>query len=240
MSNLDPHNLDETQPYVAPDGNLDQPKKGWFGGCLVGCLIVGAISCVVCAGVGYYAYTQAPNLIFQTSRQVLTAVLEESGLPGEEQEAIMTQFDRVGDAYLAGDLPLQELGGMITDFAESPLMSMLLLYAVEATHLEESGLSEEEKTEARETFQRLFSGILNDQLEQAELEPLLRHVRQYPDATDPGQKQQVKKSFTDEEIREFIAEAKQLCDDKSLPLEETNVKISDKMREIIDKRLPTQ
>ena len=237
MSNDYPGHLNETQPYMASDGGMEKPKSNWFRGCLIGCLVVGVICTIVCAGVGYYVYKNGPRLAIQATRQVVTTILIETDLPDEEQAAILEQFDRVGDAYLAGDLPLQDVILIMQDFVESPLMSMLLIQAVNAGHLEQSGLSEEEKAEARDTIQRIFTGIMNDQLEQSDLEPLMRHIRQFPDSTDPGQRQQIKNSFTDEELRTLIAEAKQLCDDKDIPLEDTEVKISEKMKEIIDQRL---
>lgn len=234
---MDPR-LDETQPYLPPDGNQEKPKNGWFKGCLIGCLAVGVLSIIICAGVSYYAYKNGPQLVIQGTRQVLTALLVESNLPDEEQTAILEQFDRVGTGYLAGDVSLQDVGAILQDLAESPLVSALLIQVVDAGHLDKSGLSDEEKAEARDTLKRVFYGVMNDQLDQSELDALMQHIRKNPNSAEAGEKLQIKDAFTDDELRGLIADAKEICDAKEIPLEETEIKISDKMKEIIDKRIP--
>ena len=232
------NNLDETQPYNAPDGGLDQPKKSWVGSCLIGCLIVGAISLVICAGVGFYLYKQGPTLMVQGSREVVKALLDESELPEEERVAILSQFDRVGDAFISGELNMQGLGELIQELVESPVMALPMIQAIDAKYLENSGLTEEEKTAARETLQRVISGVMSDKFEQFDIKSLTRHVMEHPNSTDPAQQQKLKSSLTDEELREFISDAKKLCDEKEIQAEESNMQISDKLREIIDKKLP--
>lgn len=238
MSNFDQQNLDETQPYSAPDGNVDQPKKSWFSGCLIGCLIVGAISLVICAGVGFYAYKQGPTLMVQGSREIVKTLLDESELPEEERVAIFTEFDRVGDAFISGELNMQGLGELIQELVESPVMALPMIQAIDAKYLESSGLSEQEKAEARDTIQRVAFGVMNDKFDQFEIKSLTRHVMKNPNSTDPAEQQQLKTSLTDDELRAFLTDAKQLCDDKEIPLEDSEIRISEKLREIIDRKLP--
>ena len=46
MSQGNPGQFDETQPYMPSDGEPEKSKGGWFKGCLIGCLVVGVI-CVI-------------------------------------------------------------------------------------------------------------------------------------------------------------------------------------------------
>lgn len=236
MSNIDSRQFDETQPY-AP-GNPEPPKSGgWWKGCLIGCLAVGAISAVICAGVGYYAVNYGPPWLINQARDVLAQVLQESKLPDEEQNAILTQYDRVGEAYLAGDLPLEDLGLMVQDLATSPLIPALLVQVVSEIHVDKSGLNADEKAEAKDTLQRVYYGIMEERFEASELDALMKHVRENPDSQEPGDQLKIKDSFTDDELRALLADAKQLCDEKEIPLADTDVKISEKLKEVIDKRL---
>ena len=236
MSN-DPR-LQETQPYVAPPGaDYPPPKRDWFGGCLIGCLIVGAVSLLICGGVAFYAYRNVPNLVFQGAREVLSSTLEQSQLPEDEQAAILEQFDRVGTGYLEGELTLDEVGQIIEELAESPMMSVIFLQIVDAVHLEKSGLSDDEKVEARVTLQRFFRGAMDDRFEQEELDSIMDQIRKNPNATDSQDQQEIKSSFTDEELRQVLQDAKELCDLKEIPVQDTEVVISEEMKEVIDKRL---
>ena len=232
-----PPPLDETQPYMPPDGDQEKPKNGWMRGCLIGCLAVGAISTLICAGVGYYIYKNGPRIAIQSARQALTSVLAESNLPEEERQAIMGQFDRVGDGYLEGELTMLELGSMGEDLLESPMLSALFISVVEMAHLEESGLSEEEKTAGRDALKRIVNGAMTDMLDPAELDSIMNHLRQNPNATNPAEKIAIKERFSDQELRALIADAQEICADKEIPLEGVEIKISEKMKAIIDKYL---
>lgn len=230
-------NLDETIAHVSPDGDLDQPKKTWFSGCLLGCLIVGAISVVVCAIGGYFAYTQGPQITITAGRGFIESVLQESSLPPDEQEAIVQQYDRLGDGYLNGQVNLEDIALVFNDLVESPAFTLLFVEVIDAVYVERSGLDAEEKEVARETLQRIFNGVMNDQLDNSELDELLEAIRKNPNSQDPTQKQQIKDKLTDEELRAFIQKAKELCDAKEIPAEESGTRISDKLKAIIDDRL---
>lgn len=233
-----PPNQGLNQPYVAPHSYDEPPKpKGWSG-FVIGCLVALGISMVLCAGVGYYAYSQASTWAIRMARTTTETMLRESDLPAEEQSAILEQFDRVATAFKEGDLTFEETGELFTELAESPLMSVVVFQAMEAKYLNSSGLTPEEIKDAKRTLARLVRAAQDEKLEQSEIEELSRHILSQPDPSNPNRKQ-LKNTMTDEELRSFFADATQLLDEKEIPDEETQMerKVSDVLREIIDRKL---
>lgn len=234
-----PPHPDSGQQYTPPAGSYHEPpkSKGWSG-LLIGCLVAFGLAFLMCAGVGFYLYSQASTLIIQAARTATESMLRESDLPAEEQSAILEQFDRVATAYKEGDLTLEETVELLQDLAESPLMSVIVFQAMEFKYLNSSGLSPEEIEDAKRTLARLVRAAQEEKLDKSEIEQLSSHILLNPDPSQPNNKQ-LKNSMTDEELRAFFAEAKQLMDEKEIPDEDTPMekKVSDVLREIIDRKL---
>jgi len=148
----------------------------------------------------------------------------------------MVQFERVVTAYENGDMTLEEMGELMQDLAESPVMSIIILEAIETKYLNSSGLTEEEQEEAKQTLARIVRGAQEEKLDQAEIEGLSRHVLENPDAGNNQQKE-LKSRMTDEELRAFFAEAKQLADEKEIPVDVVPEKMSEVIRGVVDEAL---
>lgn len=226
---------DPTQPYVPSGGDIDTPKKSGWGGCLIGCLVTFGICSVLCAGVGYYVYSNASTWIAGLARQGIEAGLKETDLPAEEQTAILEQFDRVVDAYEAGELTLEELGPAMEKLAESPIVGLIMLEAVEAKYIKNSGLSDEEKLDAERTMARVARGMIEERFEKDEFEKLSEHFL-VETVANPNQPQ-LKQNLSDEELRAMLADAKELADSKEIPDEDYEFKISEVLRETVDEVL---
>ena len=238
---IPPNELAETiaQPYLSASGDFDDGRRSdssWKG-CVIGCLVVLGACCLLCAGIGYFAYSNFSTWVTQASRQALKATLEESDLPASEQEEILVQFDRVADAYHEGELSLQELGQAAQEIAESPLMGIIWLSAVEAKFLDPSGLSEEEKLAGQRTIARVVRGLVENRFSGEEIETLTDQVLIAPPQGQPNQQPQLKQSLTDEELRSLLADAQELADLKEIPDEDYEVKISELLRDTVDKVL---
>ena len=220
-------------PYVAPSGGFDDPKRSGWSGCLIGCLVTFGICCVLCAGTGYFVYSNASKWIISTAREGVRTVLEESELPLEEQTEILDQFDRVATAYQNGDVTLEELGPAFEELFKSPVLMSIMVKAIESKYLEPSGLSDEEKDQGRRTLMRVMRGVLEEEFEEADIKKLASRFLKNPDHK-PDEQPELKDSLTDEELRELLAEAKSLADTKEIPDEDYDVKISEVVKRIVD------
>ncbi len=233
-----PPNPSGQQPYVAPQGSFDEPRKTkGVSGLLIGCLAVFGVCVLMCAGLGFYVYSNATQFIVQTARTATEAMLNDSGLPDEERQAIMEQFDRVATAYEEGEITAQEMGEIMQDLAESPLISIVIFQAIEAKYLNSSGLSEEEVADAKRTLNRVVRGVQEEKLTKEDIDKLSRHILMDPQPGQPAEQKQLKNTLTDEELRAFFADAKVVVDEHEIPDEEFEMKISEVVEGVVDEIL---
>ncbi len=232
-----------TQPYASPEGQVDAPKKSGWSGCLIGCLVAFGLAVLLCGGVGFYAYSNASTWIISAARQGVSQLLQDSDLPAEEQTAIMDQFDRVTTAYQEGEITLQELGPVMQELVESPLMGAILLKAVESKYIDPSGLDDEEKADGKRTMHRLVRGMVEEKFDKDEIQKITSHflLETQPNGAPANPNQpQFKQSLTDEELRELLADGKTLADEKEIPDEDYDVKLSELIERVVDEALSKQ
>ena len=238
-----PH--DPQHAYVAPAGQVDEPKRSNWTGCLVGCLIAFGVCAVLCAGVGYWTYSNMSTWIATVARQGIEAALEEANLPAEEETAILEQFDRVVDSYQAGEASLEDVGEIMENITKSDITGLITLQAIETKYLNSSGLSDEEKEEAKRTVMRVVRGAVEEKINEEELKKLTEHFLIKSDESAealPGDMQDIqpddwKQSLTDDELRALLADAKELVNAKEIPDEDYEVQISSILRDAIDEVL---
>ena len=227
------------QPYVAPAGQYDEPKKSIVPAILVGCLVTLGLCVVLCAGVGFWAYSSAKGFVADLSKQAVEAALEEAQLPPQEEAAILEQFERVSDGFETGDVTFEEVGKVIENVAKSDIVGLIALQAIETKYLNSSGLSDEEKSEAKRTIMRIVRGATEKKLDQEDIKKLTDHFLLEPDPSAEALPEDIgaddwKQSLTDDELRELLADAKALADEKEIPDEDFEVRISDILRDAID------
>lgn len=233
-----PPSHDPNQPYVASAGDTPPPDSGGkWKGCLIGCLVVFGFCCLLCAGGGVYVYMNAATWVTTAARSALQALLQDSDLPQEEQTAMLREFDRVADAYKAGEITLEELGRIMEDLAESPVMALVMLKAIETKYLNPSGLSDEEKSDAKRTIVRVVRGVIEEKLTKDDMKRITDHFLLNPDADlNNGQPPQLKQRLSDDELRALLADAHEIVEEREVPADEDyEVKLSEIVREIVDK-----
>lgn len=235
MNTTPPPPLPGQDPYVAPPGQFDEPKKKGWGGCLVGCLVAFGICCVLCAGIGVYGYYNFKSFAVKQAKQAVTVVLKDSGLPIEEQNEISKQVSRLGDAYESGELTNEEAGLLVQDVVESKLFGVIALKAVDAKYLQGSGLSVEEKLEAKRVMMRVVRGAIEEKLSKEQLEEIGEHF-QIPNPQNPSVKT-LKPTMSDEELRAFIVAATEMADEAEIPDEDFDVSIAEEFKKVVDKAL---
>ena len=227
------------QPYVAPRGDFDEPRKNNWMGCAIGCLVAFGLCVVVCAGAGFYAFRQAKTIASSFARQGVESVLDEANLPAEEESAILEQFDRVSEAFQSGDLTMEDLGQITENLAESDIPALITLKAIETRYLDESGLSDAEKEEARKILVRVVQGAIDEKFDQADIKRLTDHFLVSPDPSAEALPEEIgaddwKQSMTDDELRALIADARELVESKDIPEVDEEIRISDVLRGAID------
>ncbi|WP_254507199.1 hypothetical protein [Anatilimnocola floriformis] len=218
-----------------PDQNPPQPASK--SGCLWGCLIAGLIGLllliVACVGGAYYVTTQAKQLVVSGVRFVVVQGIEQSELTAEDKKQVIAEVDRLVDAYRKGEINEKDAENILNELQESPLIPLFVCFGIEKQYLDKSGLSAEEKADARKQLQRLVRGGMDKKIDQEDLDELLAPLQQ----DGPKGEKQIKPTLTDEEIKTFIAGAKELADEAEVPDEEFKIDIGDEVKKIVDRGL---
>lgn len=225
-------------PYQSPGfPDQTQPKPASGNGCLWGCLIGGiggvVLLILVCVGAVWYVTANAKMLAVNFGRSVAVEAIKDSELSEEDQTQVIAEIDRVVDAYKKGEINETDLQNIFKEVGTSPLLPLAVVYGVEKQYLEKSGLTDEEKADARKQLQRLVRGGMEKKIDQAQIETLMAPLQK----TGPNGEKEMKETLTDEEIKTFVAGAKQLADEAMIPDEEFKVDIGDEVKRIVDRGL---
>jgi hypothetical protein len=207
-------------------------KSGWRT-CLTGCLIVLVILIVIAILVGFWIARNARDWAATGVTEVVRQGMANSQLPAPEQQEIMVQVDRVATAFREKKISLEQLGDLAQEFADSPLMSLIGASMIERQYFAKSGLSEQEKTEGRQTLQRFIRGSIDGKIPKAGIDAAMIHVA---DRDSRGQ-WKLRNTLTDEELRAFLTEAKDQADAAGIPDQPDEIDPSDEVKKIVDQAL---
>lgn len=208
-------------------------KKSALATCLTGCLIAFVVILVLGIIAGVYAYRKFPEWAAIGISEGAKQVINETDLPEEEKVDISVQIDRLAVATRERKLSLTQMGEFFQNLVQSPLMTTLGMSMVDKKYIEPSGLSDEEKTEARVTVQRFMRGAIDQKISEAEVKKAMAPVStQKPDGN-----MELKEQVTDDELKEFLATAKEQADEAGIPEEVEAVDPSDEFKRIVDKTL---
>jgi hypothetical protein len=220
--------------YASPGFPNDPPKPASKNGCLWALLfggLGGIVAVALCCGIGgYYFVKNAKSMAVDFGRSVAVKMIEDSELSEEDQQEVIAQVDRVVAAYKAGEIDEKDLERILTEIQNSPLIPLAVVYGVEKQYLDKSGLTDEEKADARKQLQRLVRGVMEKKIAESQADALMAPLQQ----TGPNGEKQMKPVLTDEEIKTFVAGAKKLADDAEIPDEDFRVDIGEEVKRIVD------
>jgi hypothetical protein len=220
----------------SPSHTAPQPAGGGTNVVLVVLGVLALVVLLMCGGlaaVAYYAYVNAKQFGADLSRNVIVNVIEQSELQEKDKRAVVAQVDRVADAYKAGRISLEDVGRVMQELAESPLFVTAMVEAAEAKYVAPSGLSDEEKAEARLTLERVARGVYEKTIPPESLDPALD-----PIATQDAQgNRQLKDRITDAELRDFLARSKQIADQAQVPEGPFQIDIAEEFKKAVDRAL---
>lgn len=222
------------QSWVEADaGQPVSTGKNWWPTCLIGCLGFFVLM-VILAGIGgYLAATKGPAMAAKFVRNQVADQIQSSDLPADEKDEIVRQLDRLVVAFENGELSPDDLERVGRELAKSPIVIAGVLKGVEEQYLKPSGLSDDEKEEARKAIQRIWRGAIEKKIDPDELQPALETI-----ADKKGEnKWELKSKLTDEELREFVSILKSVADEHEIPDESFDVQISEEVRRLVDELL---
>jgi hypothetical protein len=229
-----------SQPYSPADAvpaELVPPQQRSIAtACLIGCLGVMLILMLLVVGGIWLIYASKDKIktfVSDTARETIVSGIQESELDEEEKQAVIDQVDRVVDLYKSGKITNEQLGRIMEELAQSPLMGSLVVVSIDSQYIHPSGLSDEEKQQARRTMQRVYRGVLEEKIQQEELEDALEYVMDRREDNSMNWKA----SVDDDQLREFVTLLKERADAAEIPDEPFEVRISEQFQRAVDRAL---
>ncbi|MCO6042543.1 hypothetical protein NG895_01355 [Aeoliella sp. ICT_H6.2] len=210
-----------------------EPRKSGGSGCLKGCLIALVIILILGALTAWWVSSNWRGWVSSGAAEGINQIIDDSDLPPAEKEELKAESKRVTDGIADGSISLEQMGQIMTGIVESPLMPMFMVKAVEAQYVEKSGLSDEEKSEAHVTLERYASGLVSKQIPQESVDQVLVHIAD----KDANGEWKMREQVSDEDLRKFLAAAKEQADAANIPEEVEPIDPSEELRKVIDKVL---
>ncbi|MEM9351536.1 MAG: hypothetical protein AAGA92_00840 [Planctomycetota bacterium] len=208
-------------------------EKSALSGCLLGCLVVTGLAILFLVAAAWWVSRNWRDLMSDYVSAAVKETLAESGLPEEEQAEVLVQVERLADAFRAGELDGPQLFSIFEELVESPLFSSMLVTAVERGYLDDSGLTDEEKSAGRVTLRRFIRGMVDEEIDEAGFDQVMVHIAD----KRPDGSWEMRPQATDEQLRELLKTAKQLADEAEVAAEPEEVDPSDELKRIIDAAL---
>lgn len=224
---LDPDSGDSDYGYKPPREGMSGCAKVALGCGAV--LFLGAI--VVGIGIWWVA-ANARNLAADAAAAGMKGGLEELKLPADQKQRIFDRIDEVATQFKEEEITLEEVAAIFRKISEGPLIPAGMVLVVERAYLDESGFDDEEKIAARLTIQRFTHGCVREMIPQQEIDTVLDTISE-----KKNNERTFKHPVSDEELRNFITEAKQAADDASVPEEVPEVNFADEFDKAIDEAL---
>ena len=221
-----------TDMYDDPQ-HEEAPKKKGMSGCLLGCLITFVILVVLAVLLAVIVARNWREWSATVSTQVIEQAIEATDLPEEEQSEVMEQVNRVADAFREKQISMEQLARIMEQLQQSPLIPSFVVSAIEEKYFNSSGLSDEEKSEARNTLNRFVQGMLQQKIAEDELDDVMSHVAD----RQPDGSWQLREQVSDDELRAMLEAAKAKADAAGIAEQVDEVDPSDELRRIIDQSM---
>lgn len=198
-------------------------------GCAAGCLLLVAV------GIGVWITMNWKNWAAELGKQVAADAVAKSSLPAEDKARVLNRINQLADDFKAGKVSTEQLGKVMEQIAQSPLLPLGLVMAADEKYVKPSGLTNEDKDAGRRTLQRLARGAFEKTIPEKDSQEVMKLVMEPQPGGGSGER--LKERLTDDELKAFLEKAKEKADAASVPDEPFEVNIADELEKAIDKVL---
>lgn len=195
------------------------------GNWLMGCGIALAIVLLLLIGTGIFVAVKWRGWAAGGMRQTLTVMIAEMPIDDAEKARTQAVVDDFITRFEAGDVSTQQLMLVMQEITKSPVLPAGVAMGVSQAYFKHSGLNEAERADGQTQIARVAHGLAANTVTQDELRTILTPIQAA--ATDReviqfqlGDRQIRLKApniVTDDELRAFIAQAREHADSRGLP-----------------------
>lgn len=226
-----PENAPSHQKRISEEPFESRKKQGSVWKYLgIGCLAIIVISLIVAiiGGIVIYknARTWGADLVNNASKEVIN----KSQLPADQKQRMIARIESLSQDFKDGKLTVEQLALIAERIAQSPMLNMGMVYFFEQQIVAPSGLTSDEKVDARRTLERVARGVFEKSITQVEMDALTSPLME----TGVNGKKQLKKKVTDAELREFLVKAKAQVEVAQIPDEPFRVNMAEELDKVIE------
>lgn len=191
-------------------------------------IIMGVIfACLVIAGI--YIGTHWKGWVASAANSATQQIVKESGLPPDQQNAIVGEIKQLGDDFASGKVTTEQLGEITRTIAESPLLALAGVQAARQKYVEPSDMTPKEKEAAVRTLQRFGRGVHEKKIDKEAIDDVVKPVADLM----PNGKWRLKDNPTRMEIDQLLENAKARADEAMVPDEPFDLNIAEELKKAI-------
>jgi|GEM_PF-4958282 len=224
------------------DDELIPQKRSAGKYILIGCLTVFLLFAAVVGGGAIYVYYNWRHISAIGGRYVLDKAMKNAELPEAQKLAVQNEINAFIDSVESGDVTPHELKNVAEQIKDGPLLPMIMVGAFGNEYIDSSGLSDDEKAQARYQLNRAERGISEGTIPITDIDNILDPLR-----PDPGEKTEARVSLDrltfsfpkpeyvdDDELHQFIANAKAAADEAGVPDEKYTIDYAAEVKKVIE------
>lgn len=198
-----------------------------------GCLAAVVVVVVLLIVGGIFVYANWRGWAASAMRTMSQQIADESGLPAEQTSRIKGRLDTLAADFEAKKITTDQLSRVLQELGQGAIVPAGLIVQAREAHLAPSGLSPEEKSDARRQFARFLRGVSEGRVE---IDDVNRALDMVSERRGDGRRRPREK-MGDDEVRALVASLKAKADDKKIPDEDYEFNFADELDRTLDKAL---
>ena len=225
--------------------DIQERKPGAGKYIAVGCLAVLIVGLIALVIGGVYVANNWKTWASDVTTELMANGIRDTELSLEDQRALIARVELVGEEFKAGALTLEEMQLSGRTLLESPLLTVGVVEGMAKAYIEPSELTDEEKTKAKRLTDRLGRGIYDKRITYEELDGALKPlskagktIRITSDSEGRTTSVQIDmkppEQVTADELRQFMANAESLLEQKAIPDEPFEIDVVDEFDKAIE------
>lgn len=212
------------------------------GNMLVGCLVILGVLVVIAVITTIFVIKSYRGWLASLTEETMTAMLTEARIDPDERTEVMAHISTLMDRYKAKELSLEELGHVLEEVGESPVVGAAVLIGADRLYLDNAEIPDEEKTQMRVQLRRYAQGLRERTIAPKTLDAVLDPISTTdPDGDDiqmqwhmgpsgsSGKALRSPDEVTSDDLRAVIAQAKLHADEAGVPEDAPETDLSDEL-----------
>lgn len=203
--------------------------RGIRGGVLkVVLIVVGVLALLtVCAGI--YTALHWKGWVAQASMKASQQLINDSGLPDDQKQSILSEVKNLGDDFSSGKISNQEMARIVRSISDSPLLPLAGVQNARAKYIEPSDMTPKEKASAILALQRLARGVYEKKISTDDVHVVAASILDSP----ANRGWRLKEHPSRMDLDALVVAARARADKAEIPNEPFDLNIADELKKAI-------